>query len=83
MQHLALQQYFSHPKLFYWLDSKPLTQKHELETLKDSKLLIANHLDQSIYLTNQEQMLDCACDFRQSQNIGKNADPHHFTELIG
>jgi hypothetical protein len=40
-------------------------------------------LDQSIYLTNQEQMLDSACDFRQSQNVGKNAEPHHFIGLIG
>jgi len=39
-------------------------------------------LDQSIYQTNQEQMFDCACDIRQSQNIGRNAEPHHFIELI-
>ncbi len=40
-------------------------------------------MDQSIYLTNQELMLDCACDFCRSRNIGKNAEPHHFIELIG
>jgi hypothetical protein len=28
-------------------------------------------------------MLDCACDFCRSRNIGKNAEPHHFIELIG
>jgi hypothetical protein len=28
-------------------------------------------------------MLDSACDFRQSQNVGKNAEPHHFIGLIG
>jgi len=27
-------------------------------------------------------MFDCACDIRQSQNIGRNAEPHHFIELI-
>jgi hypothetical protein len=34
------------------------THKHEPRTAKGQNLLITNHLDQSIYVTNQEQVLE-------------------------
>jgi hypothetical protein len=37
-------------------------------------------MDQSIYLTNQEQVLDCATAFSNLSILSKNADPKPFYE---
>jgi hypothetical protein len=35
-------------------------------------------MDESIYLTNQEQVLDCAMAFTTPSVLSKNADPKPF-----
>ncbi len=70
--HLALQPYFSHPR--YLVIPSP-THKHELGTVKGQNLLITIHLDQSIYLTNQELVFNCALAFASLSILSKNAEP--------
>jgi hypothetical protein len=43
-----------------------LTHKHETGTIKGQNLLIANHLDQSIYQGNHKQVLECEMTFCQA-----------------
>jgi hypothetical protein len=58
-RHLALQQYFSHHPLSVYLKLNPThTYLHEFETINGFDLLITKHLNQSIPLNNQEQVLD-------------------------
>lgn len=46
------------------------THKHEFVTLKEAKTcLITNHLNQSIYLANQEHVLRLCCGFSSPQHI--------------
>lgn len=57
-RHLALQQYFSHHPSSVYLKLNPThTYLHELETINGFDLLITKHLNQSIPLNNQEQVL--------------------------
>jgi hypothetical protein len=49
-----------------------------MDTVQDLNILIANHMDQSIYLTNQEQVLDYATAFTTPSVLSKNADPKPF-----
>jgi hypothetical protein len=66
---VALQQDFSHPKsLVYWFQAPP-------KNMKSQNQLIANHLDQSIYVTNQEHMLNCALTVARLSILSKNVEP--------
>jgi hypothetical protein len=54
------------------------THKHEPGTAQGQNLLITNHLDQSIYVTNQEQVLDCAGAFASLSILNRNAESQPF-----
>ncbi len=56
-RYLDIQQYFSHPKLTGSEKALPINMKLRLYQTQ-LRLLIAIHLNQSIYLANQEQVLD-------------------------
>jgi hypothetical protein len=71
-QHLALQPYFSHPR--YLVIPSP-THKHEPGTVKGQNLLITIHPDESIHLTNQELVFNCAPAFASLSILSKNAEP--------
>jgi hypothetical protein len=51
-QYVTVQEYFSHPSsVFYFLPTPPIKLRLQLS----GRLLIANHLDQSLWLANQKQ----------------------------
>jgi hypothetical protein len=54
------------------------THKHEPGTVKGQNLLITNHLDQSIYVANQEQVLDSAGAFASLSILNRNAESQPF-----
>jgi len=55
----------------------------EFRKLDDRNLLIANHLDQTIYLANQEWVLDRAAAFASPQAYcAKMLSQSHFTEPV-
>jgi hypothetical protein len=55
-QYVTLQKYFSHPKFIVIFFSPTLPIKLKLALQISGRLLIATHLDQSIYLANQQQV---------------------------
>jgi hypothetical protein len=52
-QYVTLKTYFSHPSLSYFFPSPPIKLKLGLHI--NGRLLIATHLDQSIYQADQKQ----------------------------
>jgi len=54
-QYVTLQKYFSHPSLvIYFFPTPPIKLKLGLQI--HGRLLIPTHMDQSNYLTNQQQV---------------------------
>jgi len=66
-QYVTLQKYFLHPKFMVIFFSPTLPIKLKLALQISGRLLIATHLDQSIYLANQQQVLGLVVAFYQSQ----------------
>lgn len=68
-------------KIYLFADSKPHPWTWHRE--KSQNLLITNHLDQSIYLANQEQVLDCAVAFASLTVWAKMLSHSYFVEPAG
>jgi hypothetical protein len=63
--------------------SSQTTRALEFRKQDDRNLLIANHLDQTIYLANQEWVLDRAAAFASPQAYcAKMMSQSHFTEPV-
>jgi hypothetical protein len=63
--------------------SSQTTRALEFRKLDDRNLLIANHPDQTIYLANQEWVLDRAAAFASPQAYcAKMLSQSHFTEPV-
>jgi hypothetical protein len=70
---VTLQQYCSHPRLFF-------SERHKIETgtAKGQRILTATHLDQSNHLANQRQVLGFALPFASLSIMCKNVGPKLF-----
>ncbi len=77
-QCVALQQYFSHPRLvIYFFPTSPI--KTKTGTAKGRRLLIATRLDQSNHLANQQQG-PSLCLLPPSASCAKTLAQNHFTQ---
>ncbi len=76
--NLNLQQYLSHPNLLFNYFPKPYTHKQETRIIKGQNLLIANHLNYSIYLVNQNQVLHHVMVSTNFNILSKNIEPKPF-----
>jgi len=78
-EQVALQQYFSYPRLIIYFF---LTLPIKLKPAKGGKVIIANHMDQSNHLANQQHMLGFVMPFaslrHNVKNAGSNAEPKTF-----
>jgi hypothetical protein len=63
--------------LICWFQAPPINMN------QSQNLLITNHLDQSIYLANQEQVLDCAVAFASLSVWAKMLSHSHFCGTCG
>jgi hypothetical protein len=76
-EQVALQQYFSYPRLIIYFFPTSLI---ELKPAKGGKVIIATHMDQSNHRANQQRVLGFVVPFASLRhpvkNSGSNAEPH-------
>jgi hypothetical protein len=77
---MTLYKCFSHPSLVIYFFSTPTGKLKLGLQLGGRSLLIATHLDQSNYLTNQQQVLGLLCLLHSFQNKGNLQQNNLFLE---
>ncbi len=66
IRHIWPSNSISHIQYYLFIDSQDPPINTQTKAQKGQDLLLANHLDQSMYLVNQEEVLDCAMAFVKS-----------------
>jgi hypothetical protein len=77
---MTLHKCFSHPSLVIYFFSTPTVKLKLGMQLGGRSLLTATHLDQSNYLTNQQQVLGLLCLLHSFQNKGNLRQNILFSE---